>query len=522
MASGSTRDAILALRRDKQQTMDVFETAEPEDNSATRTSSSPSYQSHTRVPSPIHPTQPSHCMPTLSPSPLTLLRLHCPLLCVSVVQLDKKKSEDVVQLDLKPSLAFAKFAGRIYDSRADSSTSSPLSLAKITPLPLSSSSSSRSSEPPSAYSTSISLSSPFEAPVDKFNRLKREVAQFTADLQLIAASCPPQDDIGDLAALLAKELKGLDDELAEAVKGAGVAKLMGEEQAVAGDGGDTFLAQSIAKLQAAAHTNSSVTITAPAASSAPSAAPSDAVHHHQQQQVLSSLDRRVAALERTVGLPVGLLSSSNSAVASAKGKAATTGRSSTSNTASGGASVSHLSYSSPYPDLYTAIMTLHRKLLLLDPARLDSLHRNIKTITADLELIQPSSSTPSSSSSTAPPSSSSTPTPAPPLVDASRTSEMYEVLMRWDGWVGQLPVVVARLRGLKGVVEEAKGLGERVRRMEVEGEAMRRVLEEDREALARLSQSLPEHLQQVERNLQAMQQRIAQLQQRMDKVPHKS
>ena len=432
-----------------------------------------------------------------------------------MVQLDKKSSEDVVQLDLKPSLAFARFAGRIYDSKADTSTSSPaLSLAKLTPLPTS-----RSSEPPSAYSTSSSLSSsPFESPVDRFNRLKREVAQFTSDLQLIAASSPAQDDVGELAGLLARELKGLDEELAEAVKGAGVAKLMGEEQTGESRdaGGDSLLAQMIAKLQAAAQPNASLTITAPLAPSSSVTSSSDAVQQQQQQAVLSSLDRRVAALERTVGLPVGVLSSSSSTSTSAKGKAATATRSSISNTASGAPSVSHLSYSSPYPDLYTAVMTLHRKLLLLDPARLESLHRNIKTITADLELIQPAASssggTASSSSSSAAPS---------PLTDASRAAEMYEVLMRWDGWVGQLPVVVTRLRGLKGVVEEAKGLGERVRRMEVESEAMRRVLEEDREALARLSKSLPDNLQQVERNLQAMQQRITQMQQRMDKGAHK-
>ena len=55
----------------------------------------------------------------------------------------------------------------------------------------------------------------------------------------------------------------------------------------------------------------------------------------------------------------------------------------------------------------------------------------------------------------------------------------------------------------------------------MEEAGMKRLLEEDREALNRLSSSLPANLQQMEKNLQSMQSRIAALQQRMDAAPRK-
>src|SRR6202020_2112510 len=97
------------------------------------------------------------------------------------------------------------------------------SLSKVTPLPFT-----RSSDAPSSYSSTVSsLFSPFEAPVDKFNRLKREISQFSTDLALIASSSPPQDDVGELASLLARELNILDEELTGLVKGSGRQRLMG-------------------------------------------------------------------------------------------------------------------------------------------------------------------------------------------------------------------------------------------------------------------------------------------------------
>ena len=135
---------------------------------------------------------------------------------------------------------------------------------------------------------------------------------FISDLSLIASSSPPQDDVGELASLLARELKGLEDELSEVVKGGGVQRLIGDE---GGDGrGETLLQQMIAKLQAATQPTATIHIAPPPSSSPPSTDP--AGQHH----VLSSIDRRVAALERVVGLPVGVLSTPNSTSSSSKAK----------------------------------------------------------------------------------------------------------------------------------------------------------------------------------------------------------
>ena len=102
--------------------------------------------------------------------------------------------------------------------------------------------------------------------------------------------------------------------------------------------------------------------------------------------------------------------------------------------------------------------------------------------------------------------------------EGGRVQEMYEGLMRWDGWVSQLPVIVSRLQGLKpcmrrreGCWSECGGWRRRVRQCG-------RVLDEDRAALQRLGQSLPDNLKQMDGNVQSLTQRMTELQQRIDRL----
>ena len=499
----STRDAILALRKDKK-AMDVFETPESDDASAVAQAGSSYYSAAGAGGGGSG----------------------------SFGRSDRKKNEDVLQLDLKPALAFAKFAGRIYDSKlaadASSGGATTTAVSKVQPLPFA-----RPPSPTAFSSSSSSAASPFESPIDRFNRLKREVGAFRSDLAALTKD-DGQDssDVGELAALLDRELGKLDEQLTGlASEGASRAMLSdGNTAGEAADGG-ALLPQLIQRLQQCGSTDSvsPVTLNLPA-SPAASLLVSDS--SLSSASAMSSLDRRVAALEQTVGLPVGLIN-----VAAARDKSASANRplraslsaaslpangSSASSTHS--SSTVHLSYSTLFPDLYTGVMTVHRKLQLLDASRMDTLRSNIKSITQDMELINPSTAAGtggSASTASSASSSSSTASSAVDVRESGRVSELYELMTRWDAWVGQLPLIVSRLQSLKATHDELKGLADRVKRVEADSAAVDAVLRDDREALQRVSSAATAGLDQMSKNLTSMQQRMTALQAKVDALNKK-
>jgi len=489
----STRDAILALRKDKK-AMDVFETPESDDTSAAAQTSS--YYSAAGAGS------------------------------SSLGRSDRKKNEDVLQLDLKPSLAFAKFAGKIYDSKLTADGSGATSAAKVQPLPFA-----RPPSPTAFSSTSTSASSPFESPIDKFNRLKREVGTFRSDLAALAKEDGSDGDVGELAALLDKELGKLDEQLT-GLAGEGATRQLlavdGQSSGDTNDSGAVLVTQLIQRLQQSSNTDNvpSITISLPAASTV--SLTSSSADASLSSAAVSSLDRRVAALEQTVGLPVGLITA-----ASARDKSSSSAgrplRSSLSavsvpsNSSASSPSAVHLSYSSTFPDLYTAVMSLHRKLNLLDAQRMDTLRSHIKSITQDMELITPAAAATSASTASAPAAHSSA-SSAAAVVDvreSGRVSELYDLMTRWDAWVGQLPIIVSRLHSLKATHDEVRGLADRVKRVEADQAAIDKLLRDDRDALQKVSSAATANLDQMSKNLLSMQQRMTALQTKVDALNKK-
>ena len=507
--SQSTRDAILALRKDKK-AMDVFETPESEEPAASA--------------------QPALYYSAVgsggSGSGSSLGRS------------DRKKHEDVVQLDLKPSLAFARFAGRIYDSKLTADANNATAAVRVQPLPFA-----RPPSPTAFSSAGSSAASAFESPVDKFNRLKREIAAFQSDLRALAAEdgrgsgsgSGSTDDVGELAALLDRELGKLDQQLTGLASDGATQPLLSVDGPEAADGNDSGGAALVTRLIQRLQQSGSIDSVAPitvslAAHSTVSTLAADAP---LSATAVSSLDRRVAALEQTVGLPVGLITSASARDKSsaASGRPLRTSLSAASlpahsspASASASSPAVHLSYSSGFPDLYTAVMSLHRKLGLLDASRMDSLRAHIKSITQDMELIAPAAggaaaATPASTALAA--SSeyySSSSASAVNVRSSGRVAELYELMTRWDGWVGQLPVIVSRLQSLKATHDELRGLTDRVRRIEADSAAADRLLRDDREALQRVSGAATASLEQMSGNLLSMQQRMAALQARVDAI----
>ena len=483
----TTRDAILALRKDKK-AMDVFETPETEDTSAAAQTAS--YYN------------------TAGGS--------------SVGRSDRRKNEDVLQLDLKPSVAFAKFAGRLYDSKlAAADGSSTSAAAKVQPLPFA-----RPASPTAFSSTSSSSASPFESPIDKFNRLKREVGTFRSELASLAAEDGSGGDVGELAALLDKELGKLDEQLTGLASEGATRQLLaadGTATATTNDSDAQLLTQLIQRLQQSSNSDnvSHVTINLPATTAV--SVSSAAADVPLSSAAVSSLDRRVAALEQTVGLPVGLIAAAavRDKSSTSAGRPLRTSLSATSLPAS--SSSVHLSYSSAFPDLYTAVMSLHRKLNMLDATRMDTLRSHIKSITQDMELITPAATSANTASAAAAHTSNSA-AAASAVVDvreSGRVSELYELMTRWDAWVGQLPVIVSRLQSLKATHDEVRGLADRVRRVEADSGAIDKLLRDDRDALQKVSSAATASLDQMSKNMQSMQQRMGALQSKLDALNKK-
>ena len=490
----STRDAILALRKDKK-AMDVFETPETED--ASSGAQTTSYYSASG-----------------GGSSLTLGRS------------DRKKNEDVVQLDLRPSLAFAKFAGKIYDSKLAADGSSATPPTKVQPLPFA-----RPPSPTAFSSTNSSSASPFESPIDKFNRLKREIGTFRSDLASLAKEDGSDGDVGELAALLDRELGKLDEQLTGLASEGSTSQLLtdGQSGSDTSDSGIQLVAQLIQKLQQSSNTDTipSINVNLPAASAfSPSSSAADA---QLSTAAVSSLDRRVAALEQTVGLPIGLINATSvrdklSSAANRPLRNSLSAAQLPSSSSPSASSTVHLSYSSMFPDLYTGVMTLHRKLNLLDASRMDTLRSHIKSITQDMELINPAASTASTASAAANSHSSSSPSSASAVVDvreSGRVSELYELMTRWDAWVGQLPIIVSRLQSVKATHDELRGLADRVKRVETDSAAMDKLLRDDRDSLQKVSTAAASSLDQMSKNLLSMQQRMTALQTKLDALNKK-
>jgi predicted nucleic acid-binding Zn-ribbon protein len=510
----STRDAILAMRKEKS-TMECFESLEPEVSTTTKS---------------------TH---TSTRSPLTF-----------------RRSDDVVALELRPQLAFAKFAGKIFDSplttninsssSATGSTNNNLANIKhvqqhmqnisfnnniINVFPTQSSINTSSS---SNSSTNIT----FEAPIEKFNRLRNEIQQFQNDLKQFVHSDEQKstntsdentsvkrilnsDDelIGEFVTYLSTELEQLDNQLTHISNEKDLRSLLVTNQAenLNVSGTDLKKLTSDAGSLIQATSSSSTPSTNVTTTTHTSAATSANLH----LSLLSALDRRLAAIEKIVGLPSSVVQTAAKGSNTNTYPSKTAGRGTLDNLSIWSTSVA------TFPDFYTALTSLHRKMSLLDASKLEGLHRTIKAIISDLELIESNKSstgdltTQSSSVAATPPSgaqktfSSTAPTTSAlsmPSVDQQRISELYETVSRWDYVVQQLPLLTQRFLSLKALHESTADAFRRLHLLETEQQKLQQSIQNDQQSLSQLSQSWTQNLAQIDNNLNAFSERIAKLQ----------
>ncbi len=353
------------------------------------------------------------------------------------------KSDDVIFLDLKPSLAFAKFAGSVYSS-------APPSIEKVGSAKFS-------------RLTDSSSASAFESPIDKFNRLKHEITEFSSELedfQRQASAAALDGGVSELAAALNAELKDLNSKIDRLSHEPRIKSLIGADGEIL----EFFSSATVKESKVAESSNSS----APSLSN-----------------ILAAFDRRLAALERSVGIPVG------SAVAVAPRPAGAQKSAESANAAIW----SRLTAS--FPDLHSGLMSVHRKLTLLEPQKLESINRILKSIIADYEVLEQRGAVNDG--------------PQNPAAQ-QKISELYELLGRWDTFANQLPLIIARLQSLRVIHEQAALAVERQQEIQKNQEEIQKLLLKDQQMLEKLGNEFKSNQQQIEANMKAINDKMEKLQ----------
>jgi len=245
----------------------------------------------------------------------------------TVTRQERKKNEDIQEQGISPAEAFAKFAGKTVDYKADAP--------------------SRDVPRPTLIAQGSSIA---ESPQERHLRIKAALAQFRAELQSL-----PKD--GELAQVLLKEIATLEASLEAIVKDSKLAPYFTGPLTQ-----PTQFSQTTAQLLAQLKTETKVPPGPPAAASSKVAPPPPAgasgltyeLYLQQDQKTggvpdLTAIEKRVHQLEQTVGI--------NEPAA--------------------------------FSDLQSGIVHLRRKLAILEsPRELEAIMRKVNNLLSELETLE--------------------------------------------------------------------------------------------------------------------------------------
>lgn len=405
----------------------------------------------------------------------------------------QRATSSVLQLDCKPTLAFATFAGKVYAN----SKPQLAEANKADDMVTINDQQQQQYEQPQAVTAAS-----FESPIDRFNRLKHEIYQFQSELKSVKRSDAgtnsntqnDQDNVYQLASLLSSEVASLTSELDSLSSDAQLQSLLNSEVESRTDlipisQPATDLNKLIDEIKlsktpsgVAAPPIQSAVSTASAASPLPPFAS------------LAALEKRLALLERTLGTnqqnPSTALQQSlvsrNDATA-----------------------LLQLSNSS-YPDVCSGLASLHAKLSLLDAHKQESITKTIKAILADLSLIesQTQSNSTVQSQKTSSSSAAAGGSDASTHLDTQRIAQLWQLVQKWDAQIGALPLLVQRLQSLHSLHSASAHALQRLDAIEQQNDQMTRLLREDQAMLEKLSLELPTQLTTINNNLTSLQQRV--------------
>jgi len=187
---------------------------------------------------------------------------------------------------------------------------------------------------------------------------------------------------------------------------------------------------------------------------------------------VSSLDRRLAMLERTVGPPP---------------------------------QDDHTTPGSSFPDLQTGLRALSKKLELLDQTKLDRITQRTRVIIQELESVETTKAR-------------TTQQTADEKARSSQVDSLYNLMTRWDSVATSVPQIVARLQSLKEVHEESATALLRLDAVDKQAESINQLLQEGKNALNKVSQNFAANMKVMESNMVSLEGRFNAISEKIEKL----
>mmetsp|Transcript_97889 Transcript_97889/g.204140 ORF Transcript_97889/g.204140 Transcript_97889/m.204140 type:complete len:411 (+) Transcript_97889:146-1378(+) len=145
------------------------------------------------------------------------------------------------------------------------------------------------------------------------------------------------------------------------------------------------------------------------------------------------------------------------------------------------------------PDIYPTMVTLHQRMGLLDPQKLESMRTIASKAKTGLEQ--------------AIPQKEQLP-PREPAVD-KKVKELYDSCQRWMPVAANLPASVTRMQSLEGFHQLSASFTSRLGALEQEQEELMKVLEVTNMAIADLSRGMQENMIILKENLEALDAKVS-------------
>jgi len=152
-----------------------------------------------------------------------------------------------------------------------------------------------------------------------------------------------------------------------------------------------------------------------------------------------------------------------------------------------------------FPDIWTGLNEVERKLSTLDTQKLDATQRRVKglmTEITELEVLENRLSL------------NKSPLSAGHL---AKIDGIWNVISRWDSSAQQLPNVIGRLQSLKDLHEESAAVVGRLQALEHQQDLIDRTLNFDKESLSKFSATFAANAKVMQENIALIESRIAKL-----------
>eukprot|EP00823_Brevimastigomonas_motovehiculus_P002146 TRINITY_DN1364_c0_g1_i1.p1 TRINITY_DN1364_c0_g1~~TRINITY_DN1364_c0_g1_i1.p1 ORF type:complete len:502 (+),score=221.81 TRINITY_DN1364_c0_g1_i1:114-1619(+) len=462
---------------------------------------------------------------------------------------EKKQSEDVVKARLNPSLAFETFAGKIYDSEAvrrQTQARFATCATELTYLP-----------PDSRQS---------ESPFDRYWRLKNEINTFSEEIKTLAAEQEKKKVVSssaqDISTALKNEVQSLDKTLCDLLNNPQTG-IFFQQHLSSSSSSSSFSSFSSSPSSSSSLSSSSMTALMQTTTGLMSSSSGSLAKHTSVNQLISQLQLLSSPSSSSSSSP------SSSSVSVSSSSSSSSSLSSSSVSASSSSSVSATSSpmqqqstttcelyldnrsdpkhwktlaayeqrvsileqvvghpdqaSTLFPDVYTGLSQLTKRVDLLDNNKLDHLSRRIRSVLMEFELLEnvknknqfSSASSSSSSSSSSSLSSSSTSTSVG--VD-EKVERLYQMMTRWDQCAQQLPLVISRLQSLRELHEESAQSVSRLSAVEKQMDTTQALLEHDKSTLEQVSKSLSTNLTTMSSNMDSLDSRMKLLREKLENL----